>query len=212
MVKEAKMTRYISAIALSALSLLTAFARPIAASDPQALRTSWSLIPESDRPHPEGLAVALPAFRAVTVTNCELSFAHSRRRWNVATGENESFNLPKGGKVKVDLEIARNADSIVIGSRSVKVKRDRMFGWRQAWLGWVDKSGMADEQENAVSEAFPLDLEPGDVLLFSVRFTKKPKLLGVERSEDLQRIDALSLSASCSTCGSRNAPCPSPVF
>jgi hypothetical protein len=207
MVKEAEMIRTTLAITLTSLSLVAIFTRPLAATGTETLTTTWSLIPESERSHPAAVTLAVPSFRPTTVTNCELSFNHSRRRWNVETGGNEILDLPKGGKLKVDFDFVRNGALSAIENRTVTVKRHPDFGWRHAWLGWVDESGMADDQEHARSEAFPIDVEAGDVLLFSVRFTKRPKLLGVDKSDDLLQIDALSLSASCWTCGSNDSPC-----
>ena len=50
--------------------------------------------------------------------------------------------------------------------------------------------------------------ESGDVLLFSLRFTKKPKILGVDWSGAFLRRDSLSLWTRCVSCGSDGTPCP----
>lgn len=206
------MTRVHVAGTLAILSLVWILPQPISATDDEYLSTSWSIMPENDRPHPSNATLAMPIFRDTTVTHCELNFGHARYRYDLEAGGGDYLTLAKGGTMKVDLEVATNKGDQTVDSRSFKVKRDRQFGYRWASLAWVDPSGVAygpDETYDYVhSDSFPLELESGDVLLFSVRFTKKPKILGVERSETHLRRDSLSLSAHCWSCGTNDTPCP----
>jgi hypothetical protein len=197
---------------LAILSLVCCLAQSLSATDDEGLSTSWSLTPETDRSHPRDVTLAIPVFRATTITLCELNFAHTRYRFNIQAGGGEFLALSKGGKMKVDLEVATAQGVETVEKRSVKVRREGQSGYREAFLGWVDPSGVAHETHEGYqyvhSDSFPLTIESGDVLLFSLKFTKKPKILGVERTETHLRRDSLWLSAGCSSCGTNDTPCP----
>lgn len=203
------MTRLLPATSLALLSLLSFLAQPLFATHAENLGTSWSLMPETDRPHPSRVTLAIPVFRDTSVTDCWLQYEHSRSQILFDLGRVEQFILPKGGKLKVAFEIATPEGALTVAKRSMKVKRDER-GSRWAWMGWIDDSGHASDPDPDYKsvEAFPLQVEAGDVLMFTVRFTKKLKLLGVERTDERIRDDALSLSVECSSCGSNDTPCP----
>ena len=75
-------------------------------------------------------------------------------------------------------------------------------------LGWIDPSGGRGGFEP--TEELPVRVHAGDVLLFSLRFSKMPDLLGIERTEDTLRRDRVAVFISCETCGSKDSPCPDP--
>ena len=205
------MTRLLLATSFAILSHVLFLAQPLPATHAENLGTHWSLMPETDRPHPARLTLAIPVFRDTSVTDCWLRYEHNRRiSFDLGNDRStEYFVLPKGGKVKIDLEIATPEGALEVAKRSMKVKRDEN-GARWAWMGWIDDSGHASDPDPEYKsvEAFPLQVGAGDVLIFSVRFTKKLKLLGVERNDETMRRDALSLSVGCSSCGSNDTPCP----
>jgi hypothetical protein len=203
------MTRLLLATSFAILSHVLFLAQPLFATHAEGLGTSWSHVPETERSHPSRVTLAIAVFRDTSVTRCWLQYEHNRRiSFDLGSDHSsEYFVLPKRGKIKIDLEIATPGGALDVAKRSMKVKRDEN-GARWAWMGWIDDSGHASDPDYKPVEAFPLQVEAGDVLIFSVQFTKKPKLLGIERTDEAMRRDALFLSVECSSCGSNDTPCP----
>ena len=195
-----------------ALSLVISLVSPLRATDEERLHKSWSLTPETDRAHTTEAILALPVFRKLTVVWCELEYSHGRRRsegYGTGNIEIENLNLPKGGKLEVAFEIVTKTGTTQLDQRTAKVKKEDRR--RSAWLGWVDSSGL-DNGDNRYKYKpmadFPLQLKKGDVLLFAVRFSGMPRLLGVETTATTLQRDNIYMSAHCTTCGSDGIPCP----
>lgn len=201
------MRRQLSALAVIGLFLSTFLIPPLWATDIEDVGGSWILTPEADRPHMAKRLLALPVFQSLTVVACELEYNHTRVRYFLDTGAWERLEMPKKGKMKVRFEIVTKTGTTFVDQRSTRVKNDEIER-RHAWMGWADGSGIDSDDFYKPVAAFPLRVESGDVLLFSVQFKKRPELLAVERTDTELRKDRISLRLGCTTCGSSDTPCP----
>ena len=179
---------------------------PLQATDDESLVVEWRLAPATDRDHPTEWLGAIPLFHDLSVVTCELEYRHSRRRDDLDSGDWEPIELSRGGKLKVDFGIAGEAGTNRVARKATKVKVSQ-YGSRTAWLGWVDPSGSEYDDPYKTTPEFPADLQAGDVLLFPIRLTGMPRLLGVERTGSLLRTDRVNLYVVCGSCGSNDTPC-----
>jgi hypothetical protein len=181
------------------------------------LVAQFNLEPDVDMPHPTEKVLAIEVRDRVTVVACELWHGHSRTLWiELGPGSAETRDLdvdvPKRAKIKVTFEVARGDETIRVGKQKLKWKK-----WlRRGGIGWVDGSGRRSDgigvgrKRFKSTDALPLDLEGGDTLLFTYRFTGMPDLLGVEETEEGVRFDTFMLYVNCLSCDSNDVPCPPP--
>ena len=195
-----KRERMIATVLGALLGILST--APLRATVAEGLASERNLMPESDGAHPTVWFAALPVTENMTIVECGVSYYHGRSRYH--GGEREPVELPKGGKLKFEIEISSATGTSPVAQRSLKVKRDDL-GARQSWGGLADPSGAEDAKPTA---KLPVGVQAGDVILLSVRFKGMPGLLGVEDTGSTLRHDTVFVAAGCSTCGSRDSPCP----
>lgn len=196
------------------LAMAASLSLPSLAKDNNRLLTSWHLTPDSNRPHPAERQLGILVPSQTTIAYCGVTYGHGRYRFS---GVNPvPMDLGKRGRITVSLEVLRGDETIKVGKRKIKVKMGERN--REAGVGWADSSGVSEDDiyihgwaatMNFESSAdFPLQLQKGDVLLFSQKFKKMPKLEGVEITGAIVKWDYLSASAGCKTCGTTDHPCP----
>ena len=206
--------RLLFALALLALPLCQP---PASATEVWELVAQCELEPDVDTPHPAEKVLAIEVRESVRVVACELWHGHSRNLWIwLEPGSAESRDLdvdvPKRAKIKVTFEVARGDETLRVGRRKLKWKK-----WlKRGGIGWVDGSGRGTHEYGIgpksfkSTDALPVDLEAGDTLLFTFRFTGMPDLLGIEETEEGIRFDRFFLYVNCMSCGSNDTPCPPP--
>lgn len=203
------MRRELAALTAIGLFLGAVLIPPLWATDREDVGATWHLTPETDRPQIAESLVTIPVFRSLTVVSCELTYTHVRTRYDLGPPhEHDHLDLSTGGRMTVDFEIVTKTGTTRVDRRSTRVRNDDRGRW--AWLGWVDSSGLDSGDDRYRYEpvaGFPLRVDPGDVLLFSVQFTGMPDVLGVERTETDLRRDRIFLWSNCVTCGSNGTPC-----
>jgi len=195
------------------LAMMTSLTAPSFAEDNNRLLTDWDLTPDSDRPHPTERQVAFLVPTKTTIVYCGLHYRHGRYRF---AGMNpEPLTLKKGGRVTLSLEILRGDETIKVGKKKIKVKM--VDEGRVAAAGWADSSGVAEDDgyiqgrhpvNFETSAVLPLQLQKGDVLLFTQKFKKMPELEAVEITGAIVKWDFISVGAGCKTCGTTDHPCP----
>jgi hypothetical protein len=196
------------------LAMVSSLSPPSFAKDNNRLLTNWHLTPDSNRPHPAEKRLAFMVPVQTTITYCGVRYKHGRYRFSGV--DPIPLTLKKGGRVTVSLEVLRGEETIKVGKKRIKVRM--VEGAREAKLGWADSSGVTEDdgyiqgwptRMNFESSAvFPLQLQKGDVLLFSQKFKKMAKLEAVEETGSVVKWDSLSASAGCKTCGTTDHPCP----
>jgi hypothetical protein len=187
---------------------------PAAATEVSEVTAQWNLRPEVDTPYPATKVLALQVRDRVRVVRCELWHDHAR---HLVIGDPDDIemrdldvDIPKKAKIKVAFDIARGDETISVGKQKLKWKK-----WlKRGGIGWVDGSGRGSyeygigEKGFKSTDALPVDLEAGDTLLFTFRFTGMPDVLGPEETAEGIRSDFLMLYANCLSCGSNDTPCP----
>jgi hypothetical protein len=191
-------------------------ALPALAGDRLDLQTSHEWLPDSTRAHPRKMKLAIAVTDRTDLAFCELWY----RIWRLQPGTPYVFpSLESGGKVKLSLKLISAAGKETVAKSSAVVEAlppsppENVSSWRQAIVGWADSAvvrGGSFVEWNpklTISDNFPLHVEPGDILQWTLTFKGMPKL-EVDRGSEPPFWDELSLSTRCYSCGSADRPCP----
>ena len=206
------MRRHLMASMVAALFVGALLTPTLRAADLEFVGSDWMLTPETGRSHPSVWVGAAPVVRDLILVSCGVSYQHDRLRFDLVPPYDPPWGydvipLPQGGRIEATVEVATEAGATRVIEGAEKVKRTQSRR-RTAELGWIDPSGGRGGFEP--TEELPVRVHAGDVLLFSLRFSKMPDLLGIERTEDTLRRDRVAVFISCETCGSKDSPCPDP--
>jgi hypothetical protein len=150
---------------------------------------TWTFGPVVPQPHPKK-----KSFAYLATENHQIAVSYLYYQL-----ENIGFGPPlkSGGKMTVTLKILKRNETIKIGKTKVKLEDFNEGYLKVGGVDWSDPSGAQDKTVR--TEFFPINLEPGDVVLWTVKFKKMPRLEGPDH---LPYVETLVCN-----CGSRDFPC-----
>jgi hypothetical protein len=183
------------------LGLVAVGTPPARAIDEEILRFNWICRPESTRPHPKKEVLAYVITEKHQLYDITIAYSLKRRPfWG---------DLPKpGGKVIVNLKILQDDRTLDFGTVTRKVHAYCNGYCKGAEVRWTDPSGHEVRNwTDQLTDLLPLRLEPGDVVMWTVRFRKFPKIVRGTASEE-DHLDEVGLWALHSNCGTMNRRCP----
>jgi len=135
---------------------------------------------------------------------------------NLEYGNGRSFNMDEAparkskGKIIAKLEVLKGNRTVLIGSKKIKIRPlawNPRYTWR-ASAGWADRSGWdTGDTDFKKTKRLPIDLEPGDVILWTVKFKGVKALDYRDAGDGTWYRDHASLQAGFFNCGTHDRPC-----
>jgi len=187
--------------------LMAIWTMPTLAADLVIMDHDWGLSPESSVSHPKKQKLTMVATEGMDLVICELWYQHER--WRLS---DEAPMLDNGGKVIAILKVVNQSGTHKIGKQKKKVETQTPGGSysRGAYLGWSDRSGYVCKGcpirlRHKPTTKLPIRVEPGDLLIWKVKFRGIPRLQ-VEASFH----ESIRVLSRCRSCGSVDYPCPVP--
>jgi hypothetical protein len=158
--------------------------------------------------HPKKHQLAAVAPEQMDIVLCRLDYGLGRYK----DFDSAYPHLSSGGKIKVILRLVSEEGTRKLAKATAKVtvEDNELFDNRSTRLGWADIAGDLDgwgEFEYKRNKNFPVHLEPGDMLLWTVQFKGMPRVESA-RDGDPWYQDGFGLGANCLSCGSPTTPCP----
>ena len=192
--------------ALLTLATVAAFAmgpHAALAQDNASLRADWNLHPDSTRPHPKARTLAVVAPVAIDLVRCRLGYGHTRYR----DLDTQVPGLRSGGKIKVTLELVDEGGTTRVAKARAKVRvTGEERNDREAGVAWAESAVPSDSSYKRNGK-FPLHLEPGTMLLWTVQLKGMPAIASeLDRQPWYQ--DGIGLGIVCHACGTTDSPCP----
>ncbi len=189
-----------SILLLSTVSLLAVMTPPSLAVNMVDYYQEWILTPDSAQGHPRKHTIAFLVTESFPLTACEFRYTIDRQFDGVAP------QLEPRGKIKATLKIVRrNKTLLKIGTRKIKIEETWEYGGR-AFLMWADASGADWYGDSVNTNLLPFDLEPGDVILWTFKFSGV-KDLAFETTDGMTMYDVIHLRAGYYNCGTFEHPC-----
>lgn len=188
------------------LALLSIAARPALAVDHQELESGWSYSPEKGSSHPKKVKLMMVTDERVELTACHLWYARGR----YGLGASQAFPVPSGGRVKVALKVIGQSGKRKIATYNKDIDPHGMDG--MAVVGWADSPlenqflAVTYGLETERSGKFPLRVEAGDMLQWTVKFSGAPRL-EVDLDGAAPFRDSFWLRTWCESCGTVDRPC-----
>ncbi len=177
---------------------------PSTAVDHQELTSGWDLYPEKGMSHPKKVKLATVADGSIELTACHLWYAHSRDSLSASQGFPEISN---GGRLNVSLKVVGQSDNRKIASYSKDIDSNGM-----AVVGWADSPlenqflAITYGLQTEISAKFPIRVEAGNMLLWTVKFSGAPRL-EVDPEGAAPFRDNVWLRTWCESCGTVDRPC-----
>ena len=179
-------------LAMTVLTPLGLAARPGLAADEQTVDFTDFLMPTATMAHPDKKELAVVVTDQMDLAACDFWYEHWR--WPVE-GSQGLPALESGGEIEVSLKRVRGRRKREI-ARQVSAVWEKSSGRRIGIVAWADSPVICDWCAAGygftfeTSKEFPLHVEPGDVLLWTVTFSSMPEL------------ESTYFHTKCSTCGS----------
>ena len=202
------MTRRLLTRAVLLLSVIAISEAPVSATDGHWLRNFWWLTPDATMKHPKKHKLAAVAPEQMDIVMCRFGYDLGR-----STDFDSAYpHLSSGGKIRVILRLVSEEGTRKLAKAKAKVtvEDNDFFDNRSTVLGWADIAGDFygfGEFEYKRNKNFPVHLEPGDMLLWTVQFKGMPRLESARHGDPWYQ-DGFSLGAICRSCGSFTTPCP----
>lgn len=202
------MTRNLLPIAILLL-LASVISQPLlSATDRHRVDNSWELVPDTSMKHPKKHQLAVVAPEQMDIVLCRLDYGLGRSK----DFESAYPPLSSGGMIKVVLRLvtAEGSRKLAKAKAKVRVEDNELFDNRSTILGWAESAGDfhgVGEFEYKRNKNFPVRLEPGDMLVWTVQFKGMPRVESV-RDGDPWYQDGIGLGVNCLSCGSPETPCP----
>jgi hypothetical protein len=183
------------------LGLVAVGTPPARAIDEEILRFNWKCRPDSTRSHPKKEVLAYVITKQHQLFDITIAYSLDRKPFH--------GDLPKpGGKVIVNLKILQDDRTLDFGTVTRKVEPYCNGYCKGAEVRWNDPSGHeVSNWTDQLTDLLPLQLEPGDVVIWTVKFRKFPEIVRGTASEE-DHLDEVNLWAYHSNCGTMNRRCP----
>ena len=208
--------RHVLPILAIAVAALGSTYRPALAIDEEQLYFRDELTPDVSMVHPGKKKAALVVTASMDLVACDFWYRHNR------SGEDYTDDLPaleSGGEIKVTMKHVRGRRKKKIGRQVDAVSVLQVEGstpsLRYGVVAWADSPLICDwcvatyDFTFKRSKKFPLHVEPGDVLLWTVAFAGMPRI-EVDRDGDPGYEESITFHSKCSTCGTIEFPCALP--
>ena len=198
------MRNLIPVLALAAgVGLVCAGSLPAEAADRQDIHMYWLLNPEATQIHPKKVKLAYVATTKHQVRQIGINYALYRSPMD------SSDPMAERGTFVAKLKILKGDQTIKLGAKKGRVTWGCGGHCKGAEVGWNDPSGCLPDQQCETgysTDLLPLTLEPGDVVMWTVRFKGFPKLKVQNDSERVQ-VDSPELWTWECNCGTHDLPC-----
>lgn len=198
------MRNLILVLALAAgVGLVCAGSPPAEAADKQDIHMVWALRPEATQIHPKKVKLAYVVTTKHQVSQIGVVYTLYR------TPMDASDPMEERGTFTAKLKVLRGDQTIKFGAKKGRVTWGCGGHCKGAEVRWNDPSGCAPPGECTTgysTDLLPLTLEPGDVVMWTVRFKGFPKLKVQNDSERVQ-VDVPDLWTSECNCGTYDHPC-----
>ena len=184
---------------------------PALARDRVEMVSAWHVTPEATRAHPKKLQIAIVVTESTDIVACDVRESWDRRSWDEET--EPPSPLAGGGKVIATLKIVKESGTLQVGKQTEAM--ELYYPWGSvAPVGWTDESafvceGCPDNLQYERTAKLPMRVEPGDVILFALKFKGMPRL-EAEPSAQPPYSDEIHFYAKCQSCGSVGYPCADP--
>jgi len=193
-------------LALAIMTVIGIWPLPLFPIDDLYLATDWDLTPGVTRAHPKKQQVAIVVTESAEIVSCEIWYSLERDYTDLAPPA-----LEVGGKVVAQLKIVKASGKLKIGKQVQKVEAIRNTNLRVV-LGWSDKSGPVSDRglsysHNKLTSKFPTRVDPGDVILWTLKFRGMPELRQ-DLSDHPPFRDHIWSWARCWSCGTVEYACP----
>jgi len=179
--------------ALLMLALILMAAGPALGVDHQTMHAWWKSASDTSRNNPKKIKMAMVADEAFDLAACYL--------WYFPPFEGEGEAV--AGKVKVILKATGDRGTRKLGAgKSTLASLGTLVGWGDSPsvdYEWIARNGYRFQFKRRGT--FPARVNPGDILLWTVKFTGMPP---VETPSD----GDVYIHSWCESCGTVKTPCP----
>lgn len=202
--------RWVIALAIALAGAMAA--RPATAGPEVGTDQFMQYSVDSTQKHPKSEELLFASTKPYHLTSAVLGYSVLRHQ------QGDESQLKARGKLIVSLELLRGEQTLLIGRRAVKVWKSPN-GTLQAFLAFIapstdmaywDSIHSADP-DPVVSQHLPVDLQPGDLLVWSVKFKGRGKLEFKPGGTHPYR-DIFLLYSSLGGCGTAEVPCIDSYF
>ena len=118
--------------------------------------------------------------------------------------------LARGGRVKVNLTIIQGDRTLDFGTVTRGVNTGCNGYCKGVEVRWNDPTGHeVREWTDQTTDLLPLELRSGDVIIWTLKFKKFPRIVRGTASEP-EHLDTVAATTDHSTCGTMMRRCPAP--